>query len=987
MINQIAESTSKTADPAAEPVLIEQDLFEMTRNYKGREYVGTNFMKSPRPERFKRYDGSYIRLKSSMTRTNEIIPHNEMNANLLEQVLLISYGLTSVKFYGYQSEMVWSIPSAGACYPAEVYLVVNNVKGVMPGVYHYSAVNAIMHRISDAGHDFLLRESLMPEDHSADFYIVFTIVPWRSCWKYSYRGYRFSFLDSGHILANFQLVLKAMNLPFSTYTQCRSKYIKTLLNLGAMEEPVGIISVNGHQKSLDSCSADKNGHITVSNDQSGREVGSKTFDSSAFDWGPLLSYQERLASEIKTPTPKWLSSSKIPSLWQLDELSELIFKRRSCAAFLPVQVSKANISELLLFIERLEYPIMLYAVFHAVEGYKPGLYRIDGAEAILLEEGDFRSVSTRLCLDQEFVYDASIVLFFAVDRSGSDGSDWWNAQQRLIDAGSLSQMFYLKCKEQNLGFSAIGGYYDMSVRELFRLTDNFEMIYSGVLGKEDSNSAFRVKKDRYQLNLPTLIHETRNEQKGVASNMLIDLLKKSTARYQDRLALKFEDTAYTYAEFWERIELRANHFKEAIPYKYPVGIYMKNHPEYLLTYYGLLMSGHIPMLIDHTFTQEEVNFIRENYHLGSIIGLDKSNQIQIELFSEEYEAFDADQFVNVATCRFSSGTTGKPKCLMFTHTAVINAAVNWAKSASIAEYDIVLCTALFHNGLAFNTSLLSVFLSGALLVIPKQLTPRSIWETITVEEITVFVAFPVVFDMLSKSKYCDSKHHMRLCISSSAPLHYSIKNAFKEKIGVTVCDYYGIVEAGPATFNDSKYPDSLGRPIEGVELRVVNEEGKQIYTDEPGILQIKSSSMAKGYYNSDVAFPGMITPDGYYHTNDRAFIRGGYLYVTGRTNDMINVAGKKVDPFEIENVLLKQKGVLDVAVVGISNSGLTSEYPVAFLVTDGDVDESMIIKHCQHYLAPFKLPQKYVFIDQIPRSGIGKINRQKLIEGLFEEIY
>ncbi|MBB3114049.1 long-chain acyl-CoA synthetase [Paenibacillus phyllosphaerae] len=961
------------------------DLFELTRNLKDKEYVGTNFMKTPRPERFKRYDGPYISLKTTMSKANEIIPLHEMNIQLLEQLLLISYSITSVKFYGYQSEMVWSYPSAGACYPVEVYVVINNVEGVVPGVYHYSPVNAILHRISNLEHDFLLKESVLPEDYDANFYLIFTVVPWRSCWKYSYRGYRFGYIDTGHILANFQLVLSSMDVPYSAYTHCRSQYLKTLLNLDAMEEPVGIISI-GNNKRHPLERPIRDAVFTAMRDEPrSRPVFNSKEEASTFDWTPITGIQEAVKLETYTPVLEWKSSYKVPAPWKLDELSAHVFKRRSCSAFLPVPIASSDLSEMLSLIADMEFPIQLYTVIHAVEDYTPGLYRVDQAGAVLIQQGDYRSESLRLCLDQDFVYDSSVVFFFAADRTNIAEGALWKTQQRLIDAGALGQMMYLKSRTLNLGFSVIGGYYDLEARDLFGLDVQVEMIYCGVLGKEDTNSAFKVKKDRYQLNLPNANVSDRNGFQGEQNQMIIELLKERAARFGHRLALKFGDESYTYAEFWEQIERYAERFKQEIPNDYPVGINMRNHPVYLFTYYGLLLSGHIPMLIDHTFTQDEVAFIRDHYHLGSIIRLEKTNEIQIDVFSNVYESFDADHFVNVATCRFSSGTTGKPKCLMFTHEAVLNAATNWAKAASITENDVVLCTALFHNGLAFNTSMLSVFLSGAQLVIHKQLTPKSIWETVTNENISVFVAFPVVFDMLSKSKFCADNHRLRLCLSSSAPLHYHIKNAFRERAGITICDYYGIVEAGPATFKDSKHPDSLGRPITGVDLRIVNEEGETILTDEPGILQIKSSSMAKGYYNSDIAFLELITPDGYYHTNDRAFIRDGYLYVTGRTNDLINVAGKKVDPFEIENVLIKLSGVRDVAVVGVPNNSLTSEYPVAFLVVDEPITEETIVKFCQSRLAPFKLPQKYLFIDQIPRSGVGKIKRQELIEGLHEE--
>jgi long-chain acyl-CoA synthetase len=956
------------------------ELYQLSYNAKGREYVGSNFQKTPRPERFKQYDGSSIRLKTSMADSNGEISEDRMDLHILEKILLSAYSVTSVKFYGYQSEMVWSIPSAGACYPVEVYVINRSLEGINPGAYYYSALETSLYRISDLEYQFLLNESLLSEDQEADFYLVFTIIPWRSCWKYSYRGYRFCLLDAGHMMANFQLVLNSLNVATTAYTHCRSQHLKVFMHLDKLEEPVGVISVKNN-KGVQSPLNPEVINLQYINQSKSRSVFNEASNFGQFDWSPIVKYQEMIKASTNQPTPLWRSSYCLPKRWnQLDDISPLLIKRRSCSAFLPVCIANHEVQELVDFIHGMHIPITIYGIIHAVEGVDPGIYKLD-AQYKLLRAGDFREQSTKLCLDQDIVYDCSILLFFVVCLEGMKDLDSWRLQQRLIEAGALAQMIYLKCKELKLGYSAVGGYYDLEVRDLLQLNDDFEVIYSGVVGKEDVNAVFQIKNDRFYLNKP-MQSETALLNQEASDKMIIDQLRESVDKYNDHPAILCGNETYTYKELWRNIESYATYFNNNIPHKYPVGIYMKNDPKYIFTYYGLLLGGYIPMLIDFTLTDEEVNFIRTNYHIGSIVYLTDENQIGLNTFEEDYLEFDNDQFANVATCRFSSGTTGIPKCLMFTYKAIINAAVNWAKASSISQLDRVLCTAVFHNGLAFNTSLLSVFLSGASLVICRQITPRAIWEIVKREKVTILVAFPIVYDMLNKSKYCDGQNSLRLCISSAAKLNNNVKQAFKEKVGLTIGDYYGIVEAGPATFNSGLYPDSLGCSIDGVQLRIVNDDGVEIHNDELGTLQIKSSSMAKGYYNVSISLTELITPDGYYHTSDRAYIRNGQLYVTGRTNDIINVAGKKVDPQEIENVLLSIDGINDCAVVGVMNTSLTSEYPLAFIVFDTEMEEKQIVRYCQENLAPFKLPQKFIRTSFIPRNGAGKIKRQELIDSM-----
>ncbi|AJS60190.1 AMP-binding protein [Paenibacillus sp. IHBB 10380] len=947
------------------------------RNLKGREYVGTKFNNSPRPQRHKIYEGPYSRLKTSVFNSTDdsIIPKTGLS--ILERILLTSFGVTSVKFYGYQSEMLWSFPSAGACYPVEAYVIVRSLDGVEPGVYHYSALNTSLHKISCSDALFLLEGTILPDDLDASFYIVISTIPWRSCWKYSHRGYRFTLIDAGHVIANYQSVLNSMGFHFSTYTAFKSQHLKTLLNIDRDEDPVSIIAVQQSSFAI--------GNQVIENlydrksQNLNRCVTSVDSDSALFDWTPINKFRENVKSSLAEPTEQWRTQYNLPAEWNdYNEMLRLIIERRSSSSYLPVEIPRHDLIKLMEFINGLNMPIRTYCIIHSVEGMIPGLYELNG-QLKMIKAGDYRSKSAELCLGQELVHDASVLFFFAVDHSQITEKNFYTYQQKLIDVGILGQMIYLKSHELKLGYSAIGGYYDDDVKTLLQLDEQMEIVYSGTLGKDDLHSAFKVKRDRHYLNKPQNDMEI-NMDKAPQYQWIIDKLHKAVEEFGEKVAIQSEGKVYTYSEFWNQVVLSSSWLKQRIPKKYPVGISMKNCSNYLFVYYGLLLEGYIPMLIDHTFTQDEIDSLCSYYDIGSILTLNENGEVQVELREEQFDSFQEDSFANVATCRFSSGTTGRPKCLMFTHDAVINAGVNWAKASNITSEDRVLCTALFHNGLAFNTSLLAVFVSGATLYIHRQITPKSIWNTVVNEKITILVAFPVAYDLLNQSKFCENNHTLRICLSSAAPLHHTVRQDFYNKVGIEICDYYGIVEAGPVTFNDGSQEHSLGLPVPGVDIRIVDEEGASLPNEESGLIQVRSSSMAKGYYKA--TFPFVVSPDGYYQTTDRGFLKNNYLYINGRTSEMINVAGKKVDPLEVENVLMKLKGIRDVAVVGMMNERKTTEYPIAFIVSESDVSQDQIIAHCQLHLAPFKLPQKFIKVLQIPRSGVGKIKRQELINTL-----
>lgn len=459
--------------------------------------------------------------------------------------------------------------------------------------------------------------------------------------------------------------------------------------------------------------------------------------------------------------------------------------------------------------------------------------------------------------------------------------------------------------------------------------------------------------------------------------MIIEAIKRSCNKYSDNIAIRYGKQSYTYQEFWNLILETEKVICKVDPI-FPVGIYMKNHPQYLFVYYALLKNGYIPMLIDSTFTTEEVNKLCKMYNIKTVISLDSNDQIvttEMEITTNDYNREDLKR---VTTCRFSSGTTGIPKCIKFSSEAIYNAGINWAKAAKINENDNILCTASLHNGLGFNTSLISTFANGAtLFFIDSWLSPRKIWSIVEKENITILTAFPFVYDLLSNYEGCSKNHNLRLCYSSSAPLHHSTKEAFFEKTNINICDYYGIVECGPVTFNDGKVPLSLGKPIDGVDIRIV-DENSNIVQEGKGIIQIKSNSMSSGYYKNAKLFNMKLTEDGYFHTNDVGYFKDGYLYVLGRQDDSINVAGKKVDPVEIENVLRKYPNINDVVVTGYKSEKLGTEYPVAFYTSEIEIDKSDLIDYLRPLLAPFKLPQKFIRIKEIPRSGIGKVKRKEL---------
>ncbi len=481
-------------------------------------------MHIPRPAKFKQYHGSHVRLKTKLfDEADKEQSQSLTNIHVLEQILLPAYGVTSVKFHGHQSEMLWSFPSAGACYPIELYVAIRTLEGVPPGIYYYAALQASLYKVRDFEEGDQLEQSLLAEDREADFYFIVTTVPWRSCWKYSYKGYRFSFIDAGHVTANFQLILDSMGMRTNIYTGMVSDELRTWLQLNPYEDLATVIAVHTESdadQEQEFLATDTEQREAIAQRAIREEETAAAYENlenldrpslarrgdtpdagmDTFDWHPIFSFREQVNRYRKQTDQAWLSSHELPLDWlDYEHTLKLMIQRRSSSAYSPEAISHEVFHRMLQFMQELEMPgISIYLFIHAVKEIPPGIYRWDG-NLVCLKQGEFRELSASLCLGQMFVRDCSVLFLYAVDSvSTEEEASYSLYQQRLIDAGIMGQLVYLKSQEMGLGYSAIGGYYDEEVREVLDLTPERQVIYAGTWGIEAEEEG--VKHDRYRLN-------------------------------------------------------------------------------------------------------------------------------------------------------------------------------------------------------------------------------------------------------------------------------------------------------------------------------------------------------------------------------------------------------------------------------------------------------------------------------------------------------
>lgn len=474
----------------------------------------------------------------------------------------------------------------------------------------------------------------------------------------------------------------------------------------------------------------------------------------------------------------------------------------------------------------------------------------------------------------------------------------------------------------------------------------------------------------------------------LARGPIQDAMSGCLERHSGRTAVAGAEPI-TYDELRGRIEDAVRALRQVFPdnpeRKRHIGFCLGNRPGYVILYFATLYAGWLPLLLDANFNTGEIEAIRADCGLDALVvdpakgSIPVGDDVALQPFEPREPAFQARPDTQV--CRFTSGTTGRPKCLEFSGNAVVSAARNWVAGTGMTADDRTLALAALSNGLAFNTSLLSTFLAGGEIHFLKGMPlTRPVARRIAESKITRLVAFPTLYRNFvapggpEASEMASLKH----AISAGAPLWPDVREEFRNRYGLDISDYYGIAETGPVTFErDPDHHTGLGQPLPGVDIRIASDD------EEAGEVLVRTASMASGYLNHPGLFEGRVDAEGFYHSGDRGRIVDGRLHLVGRTQDHINVAGRKIDPTEIVAVVTALEGVGDA--VAFPDEDLNRETLVHLVVVASNgLTKTDVTEACRARLAPWKVPGRVSFVDQIPRTGIGKPRIALLREELLQ---
>jgi long-chain acyl-CoA synthetase len=328
--------------------------------------------------------------------------------------------------------------------------------------------------------------------------------------------------------------------------------------------------------------------------------------------------------------------------------------------------------------------------------------------------------------------------------------------------------------------------------------------------------------------------------------------------------------------------------------------------------------------------------------------------------------------------QFTSGSTGEPACILRTHAALMRMTTAFGAAAGMSPEDRVLALIPFCHGHGLNNALLTALNAGATIVLEEHFDRRLALELLARHRITVFPTVPFIAGILAATRTAEAVDlsALRMCICGGSPLSPDTWIAMRDRLGIALRNSYGSTETGAVTLDTDATPSpgSGGRLLDGVELQTRDEHGVALPPGEKGELSIRSPWAAVARVTARGREP-VASSDGWVRMKDVGRVTGDRrLELSGNNGLLINVAGRKVNPLDVEHALLAHPQIRDAAVFPLHDT-YGEQGVQAAVVVNGPCTAEELLVHCRLRLAPYQVPRIIRFDHELPRSAAGKLLR------------
>jgi long-chain acyl-CoA synthetase len=501
-----------------------------------------------------------------------------------------------------------------------------------------------------------------------------------------------------------------------------------------------------------------------------------------------------------------------------------------------------------------------------------------------------------------------------------------------------------------------------------------------------------------------------------------DLLARTAARVPDAPALVFRDRPIAYREVQDRASRAAAALAEAgVRPGDRAAVLLGNVPEFVYALHGAFRAGAVAVPLNVMLTPEELGYVLADAGARAVVvGMGElPNVLAVRdrlphlervfvvtappvpsgtVSFEEALGHRGDPPAtatgddDLAVIQYTSGTTASPRGAMLSHANLLANLdqMDQVPALKEASSDVVLLALPLFHIYALNVVLgLTLRLGATAVLVPhdpgRRFDAGGILDLVERHGVTVLFGAPPMF--VEWLRLDDGRRRdlssVRIAVSGAAPLPAEVLEGFRERYGVTIWEGYGLTETAPAVTTNAlgpvAKPGSIGIPLPGLEVRLVDADGEDVEDGDPGEIVVRGPNVFRGYWNRPDETARVIQ-GGWLRTGDVAFRdEDGYLFLVDRVKDLVIVSGFNVYPQEVEDALLRHPAVMEAAVVGVADERTGEAVKASVVLRSGaEVTPEELIEHCSALLARFKVPKTVEVLGELPKLPTGKVLRRAL---------
>jgi long-chain acyl-CoA synthetase len=485
-------------------------------------------------------------------------------------------------------------------------------------------------------------------------------------------------------------------------------------------------------------------------------------------------------------------------------------------------------------------------------------------------------------------------------------------------------------------------------------------------------------------------------------NLAAELLA-TAASDPERSALRLPGRTVSFAELQTATRRAAGRLGGVAAPGERVAIVAANDELFVTAYLGVLAAGAVAVPLNPTAPPAELRREIEAVDATAIVASGEYEAVATEVAGARAIVLEADlagderdfeqgSLTDAAALLFTSGTAGPPRAAILTHGSLLANLEQVQRHPGLALQpdDVGLAVLPCFHIFGLNIALGLPLYAGASVALVDHFHPAATLRRIADDNVTTVAAVPAIYDAWLALDDNDAPSSafasVRLAVSGAAALPRETARAMQERFGVAVHEGYGLTEASPVVTTSAvaatPRPGSIGPPLPGVDVRLVDVDGADVLAGDPGEIWARGANVFAGYWGDIEATKRVLTDDGWLRTGDIAVADDdGWLTLVDRAKDLIIVSGFNVYPAEVEEVLLAHPDVADAVVVGEPHPR-TGETVVAYVVPEAghEIDRRDLMRFAQARVARYKLPTRVDVVDEVPRTFGGKVARRVLAD-------